>query len=94
MFPMYKLKKASPFITATLLAVAVWLMFAIWIVMVFTRSYDFVTIIIVSLVALVFASSATGESIRAYCKWRRYCQSAGSLEVFPNQSRRFENGEA
>ena len=70
LFPLSKSKKLG-LITATALSVVVWILFVIWIVIVSTRSYDFVTIIIVSLVALVFASSATWESIRAYFEWRK-----------------------
>jgi hypothetical protein len=67
---MYKLKKVLPFITATALSVALWTFFAMWIVNVYRVSYDLITIIVGTLVVMVFACSTTWESIRAYRKWR------------------------
>jgi len=68
---MYKLKKAFPFITATLLSVALWTFFAMWIVNVYRASYDLMTIIVGTLAVMVFAGSTTWESIRAYREWRK-----------------------
>jgi hypothetical protein len=70
-FPMYKLKKAFPFITATFLSVAVWIMFAMWIVIVYESSYDLMTIIVGTFLVMVFAGSTTWHSIKAYREWRK-----------------------
>jgi len=68
---LFKLKKALPFVTATALSVAVWTMFAMWIVIVYRASYDLMTIIVGTLVVMFFAGSTTWESIRAYQKCAR-----------------------
>jgi TctA family transporter len=68
---MYKLKKALPFITAAALSVALWTFFAMWIVNVYKASYDLMTIIVGTIVVIVFAGSTTWESIRAYREWRK-----------------------
>jgi len=70
-FPIYKLKKALPFVTATALSVALWALFAMWIVIVYRSSYDLMTIIVGTLLGLVFGGSTTWESIRAYREWRK-----------------------
>jgi len=68
---MYKLKKVLPFITAAALSVALWTFFAMWIVNVYKASYDLMTIIVGTIVVVVFAGSTTWESIRAYREWRK-----------------------
>jgi len=68
---MYNLKKALPFITATALSATLWAFFAIWIVNVYKASYDLMTIMVGTLVVLVFAGSTTWESIRDYHEWRK-----------------------
>jgi uncharacterized protein (DUF983 family) len=65
------LKKALPLITAIAVSVALWTMFAMWIVIVYKASYDLMTIIVGTLVVMVFGGSTTWDSIRAYREWRK-----------------------
>jgi len=62
--------KVLPLITATALSVAIWGFFAVWIVIVFEKSYDLITVIAGSLLMLVFAGSTTWDSIREWGKMR------------------------
>ncbi|MCK4434035.1 hypothetical protein KAU92_00995 [Candidatus Bathyarchaeota archaeon] len=68
MLPLLRLKKSFALITATALSVAIWGLFAMWIIIVFKGTYDLMTNIIASLLGLVFAGSTTWDSI---CEWRK-----------------------
>jgi len=61
-------KKSFALITATALSVAILGLFAVWIVI--AKSYDLITVIVGSLLMLVFAGSTTWDSIREWRKMR------------------------
>jgi cytochrome c biogenesis protein ResB len=69
--PTSKLKKALPLITAIALSVVIWTLFPMWIVNVYKASYDFMTIIVGTLVCLILCGAPTWESIKAYREWRK-----------------------
>ena len=66
-----RLKKVLPVITATALSVATWALFAVGMVIVFKNSYDLMSVMIASLLAIVFACSTSWEIIRAYREWKK-----------------------
>jgi anaerobic C4-dicarboxylate transporter len=65
---LFRLKKALAVITASALSVAIWGFFAVWIMILFEKSYDLVTVIVGTLLMLVFAGSTAWD---IYVEWRK-----------------------
>jgi len=68
---LFKLKKALPLITAIAVSLAVWTLFPMGMVIAYKEKHDLLTIIIGTLLCLVFGGSTTWDSIRAYQKWKK-----------------------
>lgn len=66
--PLRRLKKSMSVITATVLSVAIWTLFAIITISVLRGRHDFMTLIVTALLGLFFVGSTTWNAI---CEWRK-----------------------